>query len=241
MLLWAAGCSGPSTDSDAGLDSTGSDANGIDGAGDGAGDDGGIEDGGDGGSQDAGGGADESGELLHVQLRWHTPDDPNELDEGPGMGADLDLHLLHPAAPQNQQAADLDGDGDPDPYFDPRYDCYSSNNRPDWGEAGALHNPRLDRDDIDGAGPENINLDKLESGVSYRVAVYYVDDHGFGPSLATVQVKLAGDLVYESENVNLQAGDMWCVAFIDGDSLQVTACEPPAGQGPWITPSYPSW
>jgi hypothetical protein len=35
---------------------------------------------------------------IHVELLWHNPEDPDETDEGPEAGADVDLHFLHPWA-----------------------------------------------------------------------------------------------------------------------------------------------
>ncbi|MDP6947297.1 MAG: hypothetical protein QF464_24325, partial [Myxococcota bacterium] len=64
-------------------------------------------------------------EAIHVELLWHTPLDPDETDhmaedsEEP-VGSDLDLHFLHPFA----TGEDVDGDGQPEGWFDQPFDCF---------------------------------------------------------------------------------------------------------------------
>lgn len=83
-----------------------------------------------------------STEDLHVQLVWHTPDDPDESDNGPGAETDLNLHYVHP----NGCWEDL------------RWDCHSGNPSPNWGGLDRDHDdPQLNMDDTAGDGPENIN------------------------------------------------------------------------------------
>lgn len=178
---------------------------------------------------------------LHIELLWHTPGDSDETDEGPYAGSDLDLHFMHPDAPLDTEAPDLDGDGAPDPYFDTPLDAFWFNPEPDWGvSSDPSDNPSLDRDDTDGGGPENLNLAYPESGARYRVGVHYWDDHGFGPAYATVRVYVGPDLMFENPEVRLENHDLWCVAFIDWPSGQVLPCEPPEGPAgePWIVPDY---
>ena len=178
-------------------------------------------------------------EAIHVELLWTTPGDEDETDTGPFAGSDMDLHFLHPSGPSDPGAPDLDGDGLPDPYFDSPYDCYWFNPHPDWAGFGSEldDDPGLDRDDTDGGGPENINLDVPEAEASYRVAVHYWNDHGYGAGFATVRVYLHGILVYEVSNMRLINHDLWCAVEIDWPSGVVTPCEAPEG-GLWITPNY---
>ncbi|MCA9562279.1 MAG: hypothetical protein KC561_02260, partial [Myxococcales bacterium] len=117
-------------------------------------------------------------EDLHVQLVWHTPNDADELDRD---GSDVDLHLLRA----------------PGSWFNSPRDCYYANEDPNWGEPGDSDDPSLDRDDIDGRGPENINLDNPQDDQVYSIGVHYFDDHGYGRSEATVRIYLSGTLVYE--------------------------------------------
>ena len=81
--------------------------------------------------------------------------------------------------------------------------------------------PGLDRDDTDGAGPENVNLNIPEEGLTYRVGVHYWNDHGFGPSLATVRVYIYTSLVFSVTDVELVNHDLWEVAEIKWPSGQV--------------------
>lgn len=52
-----------------------------------------------------------------------------------------------------------------------------------------IPNGCLDRDDIDGFGPEVFDLTKLAPGVSYTVFLHYYSDHGNGSTTATVVVE----------------------------------------------------
>jgi hypothetical protein len=163
--------------------------------------------------------------AVHVELTWQTHGDPDESDEGPEAGSDLDLHLLHP----NATGPDLDNDGKQDGWLNVPWDCYWCNKKPDWGAA-------MTREDTDGAGPEIILLQQAEN-LTYRVGVHYWDDHGFGPSFATVRVYVYGVLAFEWADVELHNHDMWEVATIEWPSGAVTQVLDKDG-GPKITQSY---
>ena len=174
-------------------------------------------------------------EAIHIELLWHTPSDPDETDTGPGAGSDLDLHFLHPWA----AGPDLDGDGAPDGWFDNLFDCFWFNPHPNWGSYDPAINddPSLDRDDTDGAGPENINLDIPEEGVNYRVGVHHWNDHGYGPSYATLRVYIYAFLVFEQAGVMLLDLDMWEVCTVEWPSGKVVVVTGKDG-GYKITPDY---
>jgi hypothetical protein len=191
-------------------------------------------------------------EALHVELLWRTPGDPDEYDEGPLRGSDLDLHFAHPFALIGGE--DLDGDGRPDGWFNQTYDTFWANPKPDWGSfsPGADDDPSLDRDDTDGAGPENVNLNNPEDLTqippefverlggerpAYRVGVHYWNDHGFGPAFATLRVYVHGALVYEKSEVELRRLDFWSAVTIDWPAATVTELRAPAG-GLRIAPNY---
>jgi hypothetical protein len=166
-------------------------------------------------------------EAIHVELTWVTPGDPDETDTGEGVGSDLDLHFTHP----NATGPDLDLDGEPDPWFDEDYDCFWHNSEPNWAsfDPHADDDPGLDRDDTDGAGPENANLGVPEDDTVYRVGVHYWDDHGFGDVTANVRIFSYATLVYERLDVPLTERDMWCVAHVHWltDHAAVTPCGEP--------------
>lgn len=135
--------------------------------------------------------------ALHVSLTWDTPGDPDQSDTGAEAGSDLDLHFLR---------TDLGGD-----WFDSTFDCFWSSPSPSvtvLDPALANHNPTLDRDDTDGAGPENINLGVLSDG-TFSIGVHYWFDHGFGNSFATIRVYLHGELIDEWAGVELTDRDLW--------------------------------
>ncbi|MGB0591067.1 MAG: choice-of-anchor D domain-containing protein [Myxococcota bacterium] len=150
--------------------------------------------------------------ALYVELTWVTPGDEDPTDQGLAVGTDLDLHVAHP----NASGPDLDGDNEPEHWFDPVWDCYWFNPSPDWGpfQPPTDDDPHLTIEDIDGAGPEAITLDLPEIDVTYRIAVHSWQDHGMGPSVATVRVYLLGDKIFESQPVTLNALDLWEVAEI---------------------------
>jgi hypothetical protein len=167
-------------------------------------------------------------DAIHVELLWHTPNDPDQADEGPEAGADLDLHFVHPFA----QGYDIDGDGTPDGYFDNPFDTFWFNDTPEWGslDPAVDDNPSLDRDDTDGAGPENLNLNMPQDGLTYKVGVHYWADHGFGASDATVRIYLQQVLVFEQTLEGLTDCDLWEVAKISWPSGQITPITNASGQ-----------
>ncbi|NOZ02875.1 MAG: hypothetical protein GXP54_13460, partial [Deltaproteobacteria bacterium] len=178
-------------------------------------------------------------QAIHCELTWDTPGDLNQFDEGPDAGSDMDLHFTHPFA----TGPDLDGDGAPDGWFDLTYDCFWYNPTPEWESMNpnVSDNPSLDRDDTDGAGPENVNLDVPVDGRLYKIGVHYWDDHGFGASYPTVKCWIFGQQVYEKNlkelDVKMFKCDMWEVATIAWDSGQVVSVQDVNG-GPKITHCY---
>ena len=172
-------------------------------------------------------------QAIHIELLWDSPGDPNPYDEGEAVGTDLDLHFAHPKASQS----DLDGDGKPDPWFDPTWDCFWFYPQQNWGSvSGVADNPILGRDDVDSGGPETIDLAEPED-VTYAIGVNYWDDHGYGPVFATVRVYRYAKLVYEVSNVELVKHDLWWVADLQWPEGLVTTKRNPRG-GFWITHDY---
>ncbi len=176
-------------------------------------------------------------QAIHVELLWNTPGDPDQSDEGPAAGADLDLHFAHPFA----SGLDFDGDKKSDPWFDPTYDTFWYNKNPEWGsyDPNVDDNPSLDRDDTDGAGPENLNLTLPENGMSYAVGVHYFDDFAKGPSTAEVRIYIYGQLQFQVKSEPLKKKDMWYVATIDWPSGNIAGVKPPKGGKFFVTSKYP--
>lgn len=148
---------------------------------------------------------------IHIDLTWDTPNDPDQTDNGPAAGADLDLHFAHAQA----ALPDQDCDGQADPWFSNPFDAFWYNPNPSWNAAGLADDPLLAMEDTDGAGPESIYVAKSAGTAQqpevYAIGVHYWDDHGYGPSWATVAVYLQGVLAYKSTPVQLAPGDMWHV------------------------------
>lgn len=152
-----------------------------------------------------------SDSAIRVELLWNTPRDANQFDTGltltgQSVGSDLDLHFLRPGTAWD--------------YFG-SLDCHWQNPNPDWGVRGAMHDPSLDRDDTDGAGPENLNMNSPED-IEYRIGVHYWDDWGYGPSWASVRVYIFGQLREQWGNVVLQKFDLWDVLLIEWPSQRIT-------------------
>ncbi len=178
-------------------------------------------------------------EAIHIELLWDTPGDPDPSDEGPAAGTDMDLHFAHPFA----SGPDIDGDGNPDPWFSDPYDVFWFNKGPDWGsfDPSIDDDPGLDRDDTDGGGPENVNLNIPEGAqggqFTYRVAVHYWDDKNFGESFATVRVYIYSALVFEVPDIKMYVHALWEVCTVEWPSTKVTLTLDQNGQYK-ITPNY---
>jgi hypothetical protein len=150
---------------------------------------------------------------LHIQLVWSTPEDPDETDE---FGTDVDLHFKHQNGDDRWGAAAGN------------WDCYFQNTSPDWGSVGDfLDNPSLDIDDINGAGPENVNLNQPEVGTSYDVAaLYFRAESVFGEtgrdpriehdSYVTVRIFARGELIGEFvDRAMNRLNQLWHVATVN--------------------------
>ena len=138
---------------------------------------------------------------LHVELTWDT------------AMADLDLHLLE------------DGGS----FFEKPGDCTFCNPNPSWGGSGGDDNPRLDLDDRQGYGPENINIKHPENG-KFHIKAHYYDDQGDSAVVATVRIYTYGILESELSRV-LFRNELWDVAQVNWPAgtvgvLSNTATEP---------------
>ncbi len=180
-----------------------------------------------------------AGEGCVVELTWETPLDPDPTDEcgtGKNCGSDMDLHIVHRYA----GGPDIDKDGQPDGFFDTKWDCFWFNPRPTWVEGGdpVLDQPRLDRDDTDGAGPENFHYDRSPPGECYKVGVHYWDDHTFGASYPTLRVFLDGDLKYEKKAPKMKMQDLWEAGEVCCANPDKPFVEYEVGGAPVIIPQY---
>jgi hypothetical protein len=158
---------------------------------------------------------------LRVELYWNPPDRSCDTHPGEGCdGTDLDLHLLHPDAPA---------------WFHLPLDCYyatCTDNPIDWPLEGADDDPLLALDDVEGFGPENINIPVPTPGFTYEVGVhFYSSDRSDLPATAYVTIycqSTDAQPSYESGPVELMAPteedrDFWRVASVT--SLGPDGCE----------------
>ncbi len=134
---------------------------------------------------------------IRVQLHWDTDQ------------TDVDLHLVEPGGA----------------YGSAETDCYFANcpgGTLDWGEAGAVGNPILDVDDVDGYGPENIYVTPTNAG-DYAVTVHYYSDHGNGPSNAWVEMFFDGNRIGAFGPRAITNGSRWTVGTINWPTGTVVA------------------
>lgn len=150
---------------------------------------------------------------MHIQMVWSTPDDPDETDD---IGTDIDLHLRHENA-----MGRWGSDGND-------WAVYFNNTNPDWGVIGQQSDdPTLDIDDTNGAGPENVNLDNPEIGVTYDIGALYFraqstfNDPEIDPrvdhlSYVTVRLFIRGELFAEWVDRDLDENRaLWWVASVE--------------------------
>jgi hypothetical protein len=132
--------------------------------------------------------------VLQVELAW---------DQAYG---DVDAHLLNVTRtpPNGWWTTD---------------DCYFANPSPDWGPGGAAANPTLDRDDLEGYGPENISIVTSPQSGTYNIGVHYYCANtpaGSGSTNATVRVYCMGALIATYTGIRLDETDDWVnVARVD--------------------------
>ena len=126
-------------------------------------------------------------QAIHIRMDWST-----------GGSSDVDMHLMELSGTQCNS------------------DCYFSNPSDDWGVQGDIaDDPFLDLDDVDGYGPENINIEAGVNGQTYRFATHYYTDGGEGNT--TVFVKLYSFGVLQQEWTGQLGGsnDVWDVFELD--------------------------
>ncbi len=125
-------------------------------------------------------------DQLYVELSWK------------GANADMDLHLA-------RNDAGL---------FESPDDTSWCNTNPDWGSStDPDDDPRLDLDDDEGYGPENINVLSPADG-TYLVRVHHFDDANDGDVTAEVKIWTFGQIAWEGSKV-LARNDVWDVGQVN--------------------------
>lgn len=190
-------------------------------------------------------------DKLHLELTWTTPGDPDPNDEGDlagklpdgsFAGADMDLHLAHPLAVDQPDQTDADKNGEPDPWFAPCFDCSLFNPKPNWGDYGDdADDARLDRDDKDGWGPENINIALPEADTPYTIGVHYWAANSFGKSIPVVRVYVDASSApaYVLQGPEMSQNELWCAGSISWPKNQWKPCKGANAAGVLLTKNYP--
>ena len=138
-------------------------------------------------------------ENLWIELSWEHPYD------------DMDLHLISN-----------------DAQFESEGDCYYGNCVSDYGTSlnwGRIDDfeddPRLDLDDIEGRGPENINIAEPSNG-SYKIVVHdYPGSEFFGENRVFVRIHLDGELVFDRSVVIEGEDSITDIAIVEWPSLEL--------------------
>lgn len=86
--------------------------------------------------------------------------------------------------------------------------CYYRNKTPIWG-ASAATSPRLDVDDTNGFGPENITIDALPGPGTYRIYVHYYSDHGNGGTTVSASLMENGVPILSDSRYMAPGGGDW--------------------------------
>ncbi len=131
-----------------------------------------------------------TGNALHVELFW-------------SVAGDVDLHFKKPG---------VGDDG-----WGTTSDCYWSNcvRGLNWFGNGSPANPQLDRDDIPGTGPENMNIAQPlgQDGQTYTIGVKNFSNSR--TPTATVRIYCNGGLQFEDSRSLPRTKDFWLVAAVE--------------------------
>jgi uncharacterized protein YfaP (DUF2135 family) len=105
-------------------------------------------------------------------------------------------------------------------------DTYYNNMTPVWYASdpeGEGANPALDIDDIDGEGPENINIDAPKAA-TYRIYVHHYSSFD-GPTTNTVKIWVDGE-VAATYSRRFDSAEVWAVAEIDWAAVGAATITP---------------
>lgn len=124
---------------------------------------------------------------------------------------DVDIHLQRPGAMSFDRAGG---------------DCFYAIRNPHWGlgaPSDTSMDPFLDRDVINGYGPENLNLARAPAPGAYTVTAHFFSDHGHPnpPTTATVKVYVNGSLAGTFTHL-LRCDDLWTVGVVNWNGTSGT-------------------
>lgn len=125
---------------------------------------------------------------------------------------DVDIHFVN----ETEQGA----------FFDAPGDCYFQNLRPDWAPMGSLDgDPSLHHDEVNGFGPEILELPKPTLGHRYHAYVHYFSDDGLGSTDPKVEFWVNGTKVKEMAHDQLAGNQVWDIATLDWTGVDATITE----------------
>ena len=135
---------------------------------------------------------------ITLVLRWNTAVN------------DVDLHLV--------------AESDQGSFFMAPGDCYFQNLRPDWFPMGStLGDPDLHHDEVNGFGPEILEMPFPANAHRYHAYVHYFSDDGLGHSDVVLEFWVEGTKVLEMNHDALAGNEVWDAATLDWDTAALAA------------------
>ena len=137
---------------------------------------------------------------LDIRLSWD-------------IATDVDLHFVRPGGELRDYGTGRIGTSTGS-------DCSTFNRGPDWGILGdPRDDPRLDKDDVSGRGPEVVSMDEPEIGRPYTVYAHYCDSSDIGVAVqVSTEIRIRGELaeaIPAQGGVLLNPGEVRPVAQIE--------------------------
>ncbi|MEM7677811.1 MAG: choice-of-anchor D domain-containing protein [Myxococcota bacterium] len=141
---------------------------------------------------------------LEVRLVWD-------------IATDVDLHFVRPGGMLRDYGSGREGSTGTD--------CSPFNRAPDWGQLGQrLDDPRLDRDDVRGRGPEIVSIDFPETDGPYTVFAHYCDSGEIGvPVGIAAEIRVRGRVqrrIPADGYFSLNPGEVWPAAEVQWSNDQ---------------------
>jgi uncharacterized protein YfaP (DUF2135 family) len=146
---------------------------------------------------------------LEILLRWD-------------INTDVDIHVVRPGGTVGDYGSGAIGTSTGS-------DCSTFNREPNWNDPLLRSDdPRLDKDDVTGSGPEIISVDDPEANGPHAVYAHYCDSQGLGANAnVTIEVRVKGVLVAtippDPPGFRLDPGEVWRAAEVTWDEASETA------------------
>lgn len=138
------------------------------------------------------------------------------------VNIDADLHVVQPGGTVGDYGTGRAGTST-------GTDCSSFNRQPNWNDPGsARDDPRLDKDDVTGRGPEIVSLDFPEESGPYRVFAHNCDSQNVNANAnVTIEIRVRGQVVAtipeDGAGYRLNPDELWEGAHVTWDAQTDTA------------------